>query len=277
MPADVLRHLLMLAGPRQYPLDHVAWSLVHELRLSLVLPLLILLAARCGVIACVLATAAVALAADVYIAGNAGAFPLGIHGFLFDAPGLGDSLVLSARFGVDFAIGIALAMRAVEIATIYARLVWLRPVAIFAALTCLSLNNETAMAAGAALLVSALASSAMLARALDIAPLAWLGRVSYSLYLIHLPIMLTCGLLLDRIVPAPASLAVGIVLALAAAQVMWRVVEMPSIRWSRAAAKMLDRRPSQVPQPPEARRPTAPAVSAYPANAGPSELRPISS
>jgi len=38
------------------------------------------------------------------------------------------------------------------------------------------------------------------------------------------------------VLPAPAGLCLAIVLALAAAEALWRLVEAPSIRWSRLLA-----------------------------------------
>jgi peptidoglycan/LPS O-acetylase OafA/YrhL len=58
----------------------------------------------------------------------------------------------------------------------------------------------------------------------------WLGRISYSLYLIHVPLMLVLfPVLLGRMSFALASLAV-IAASLGAASVMYISVEAPSIR-----------------------------------------------
>lgn len=57
------------------------------------------------------------------------------------------------------------------------------------------------------------------------APLLWLGKVSYSLYLSHDVLLHACGPI------------VGLALALPMAWALWRVVEQPSIRWSRTVAK----------------------------------------
>lgn len=73
---------------------------------------------------------------------------------------------------------------------------------------------------------------------LGAAPLPWLGGISYSLYLVHEPVGERAGNLFYRLLGRGlAGGMVGLLLALAlsvvVAQVVWRFVEMPSIRASR--------------------------------------------
>jgi peptidoglycan/LPS O-acetylase OafA/YrhL len=62
------------------------------------------------------------------------------------------------------------------------------------------------------------------------APLLWLGRISYSLYLSHAVVLSAAMLLLGRSGIAPGALAM-----LPVAWLLWRFVERPSIAWSRVA------------------------------------------
>jgi peptidoglycan/LPS O-acetylase OafA/YrhL len=57
----------------------------------------------------------------------------------------------------------------------------------------------------------------------------WLGRISYSLYLIHLPIMLVLFPLLLGRVPFVVAATIVIVVSLSAATVMQTWVEAPAI------------------------------------------------
>jgi peptidoglycan/LPS O-acetylase OafA/YrhL len=64
--------------------------------------------------------------------------------------------------------------------------------------------------------------------------LQWLGKRSFSLYLVHAPIVVSVGVLFGGSVGAPLTLAVAVPLSLAVAEVFYRSLERPSLRLSRA-------------------------------------------
>ena len=104
---------------------------------------------------------------------------------------------------------------------------------------------------GMALVLGALVTSGRRARLLSAGPAAWLGTVSYGLYLVHFPVIIA----LRGTEHWPATLerqllaVVGISLVLAAA--LWFCVERPAIRW----AQRVTRRPRPAPAPVPASRP----------------------
>lgn len=75
----------------------------------------------------------------------------------------------------------------------------------------------------------------------DSAAAQWLGRVSFSLYLVHLPIILA-GVTLLRSVSLPLALAVSVAVSFAAAELFHRYVERPAHRLSIAAGRAVERR-----------------------------------
>lgn len=89
----------------------------------------------------------------------------------------------------------------------------------------------------------------------DTAVAQWLGRISFSLYLVHLPITLA-GVTLLRQVSLPLALAVSAVASFAVAELFYRYVELPAQRLSIAAGRAVERRARR----PRAETPTEPGV-----------------
>jgi peptidoglycan/LPS O-acetylase OafA/YrhL len=100
----------------------------------------------------------------------------------------------------------------------------------------------------------------------------WLGQRSFSLYLVHEPIIVTTAFALHSTNPLEVG-AVGIPLALAAAELFFRGVERPAHRLARRTGRRLSGKPvgpaSAPTNPPPVLRggPT-------PANEGQAEMRP---
>lgn len=93
------------------------------------------------------------------------------------------------------------------------------------------------------LLVTALVSrTSIVARSLEVRPLRWLGKVSYTVYLVHMPaLFLTHGVLVGRdqaypvIADARSGLAtlLALALTLCAAAASWRWIESPILALKR--------------------------------------------
>ena len=94
--------------------------------------------------------------------------------------------------------------------------------------------------AGAVGLVITAVGSRGAARALEARPAAWLGRVSFSLYLVHVPVLATLAYLWGE-AAWPTVLAVGIPASLASAEVFTRLVERPSHRLAQAVRRAIAR------------------------------------
>ncbi len=96
-------------------------------------------------------------------------------------------------------------------------------------------GTQAEMAAAAVLVVWLALASPGFSRLLGARPAAWLGARSYSLYLVHLPVVLTLGFAFGgraRLVPL---LALTVPLSLLAADVFWRFVERRAVSLARAA------------------------------------------
>jgi peptidoglycan/LPS O-acetylase OafA/YrhL len=224
-PAAILAHVLMLGTHDSF--DNVIWSLVHEMRVSLLFPLLLWPVLRFGLAGAAAET--LGLAAVGAVCARLG---IGTEG------GLG-SPALTVQFASLFVIGAALASQAGAVREWFAA----RPAALAslvagAGLLVLGIKwpyrPELMLGLGAALTVAAaLANGSGFARALLHPVPRWLGKVSYSLYLIHVPILVTAITLLHGRVPHAAILAGVVALSLLAAALFHRFVEVPSMRLGR--------------------------------------------
>ena len=70
-------------------------------------------------------------------------------------------------------------------------------------------------------------------RVLSAPPLVWLGKVSYSLYLIHVPLLVSAVHLTYGRLPLGVTIPAVIAASLLCAELMHRFVELPSIRLGR--------------------------------------------
>jgi peptidoglycan/LPS O-acetylase OafA/YrhL len=206
---------LLLSSGNGFQLNPVLWSLVHEWRISLVLPFVLLFRGR-------------------------------LAGMPEGDVALGSSLLktfaATAGFLPAFAAGAALALGRLP-----------------------RLDRTQALAAGIAVLVMAMAAhdyGVILASALLILlaqrdgpfalmmrrpSLVWLGRVSFSLYLVHLPLLAAAThLLRGQDVPEVAAL-IAVVLSFPAAALMCRWVEMPAHGLARLIRPSAPRVPAGLP------------------------------
>jgi len=124
---------------------------------------------------------------------------------------------------------------------------------------------EAVVTVGATLIVLLFISCGSAKRLGDTAAAQWLGRVSFSLYLVHLPIILA-GVTLLRSVSLPLALAVSVAASLGIAELFYRFVEQPSHRLSMAVGRAVGRRirpdaPAESPAIPQPAETTSPPVA----------------
>jgi peptidoglycan/LPS O-acetylase OafA/YrhL len=97
---------------------------------------------------------------------------------------------------------------------------------------------EVPVAITTALAVYATGRAGRLTTWLDFRPLQYLGRISYSLYLIHAPVgglVVAVGLCYGESGPLASIVwnVLGVLVAFAAAEVLYHFVEAPSLAWAR--------------------------------------------
>jgi peptidoglycan/LPS O-acetylase OafA/YrhL len=228
----LLGHLLLIGSFRNNVLDPVLWSLVHEMRISLAFPLLMAFLLRNRWHTTLLAAAGL------------GVIGLAISHFSHRLGGDND---FGATFGyvLMFAVGALLCRHRVEIIgwfqqqaplwrrgwmllalLAYTYPFWFLPSAPFLHL---GLVDDYVTTAGVALFIVLALGSRSSGRALQVPPLPWLGRVSYSLYLLHAIVLLTLLSLLFGAIPLWAIWALTLLISLPLAAASYRLLERPSI------------------------------------------------
>ena len=208
---SVWAHLLMTGNHADMMLDPPMWTLVHEMRMAFVLPLLFLAMRRFGV--------ARSLAACVLLSVGA-------------SFGMSDSVSGSwqatAHFLWMFAAGSAIACCRTDLQALLTRarpavmgVLWVG--AFLLLLTPFDrVWSDFLIGCGASLLIVVCLPNSRITRHLTAAVPLWLGRVSYSLYLIHLPILVLAisGRLMSPLM--------AFILTLALAELTYRCLEAPA-------------------------------------------------
>lgn len=215
--------------------NSVLWSLVHELRISILLPVLAVFVWR--------RHWGIAVAATVALYGLA-------RVYLMSVPYNADSLAFTASYVPMFLVGAVLAKHRTELRVWYNSLGKIGRLCLAAAaVLCYTyaytgflgighryVDEPMATAGAAAFIVIALASGRVSA-VLRAHPLVFLGRMSYSLYLYHFTVILTAVHLLNGRLPLPTIMGLAAALCLPVAAFAYYAVEVPSIRWAKRMSR----------------------------------------
>lgn len=251
---QVVSNIALMADNDDMRLNVVLWSLVHEWRLSLLLPLVLLFRGRVALfIAAVLALMAIGIMGGA--TENRVLLGPQLHSTfaasLYFTGGLGSGALLALAFGQDVPRLGPQAMLAAGMATI----------ALF------SMSSDLPVYAASALLIVMARQPGRLREVLRSPLLVGLGAISFSLYLVHVPVLVATMHALHDDWQPEAMAAFSTVLALSAALPMYRLVEVPSRRLARRAEKRLSR-----PAPRAALKPTSPAPDWAPEGGMPSRV-----
>jgi peptidoglycan/LPS O-acetylase OafA/YrhL len=239
----VASHVLLVGVFDTHAINGVIWSLVHELRVSLIFPLV--------------ARAALGPRPALALGGAALVSAAGLVGYrLSQVGGAPNDLFMTAHYLLLFVVGALLARHRERLLAGWAALgragrtaalagaglayvgagplaeAWLAD----ASVARQALHHGLVGAACVAFLLAALAPGHV-QRALGLAANRFLGRVSYSLYLVHLPVLAALHGQLGLRGPAFVVGAIALSLALAWAGERW--VERPAIALGRHLAGRL--------------------------------------
>lgn len=211
---------------RGIEVDPPSWSMVYELRLSLIIPLIAYLVPRHPVKGAILTAALFVTVEVLIIALHIGQFPYGVDNAVAGA-------VVTLRYAVAFTVGAFVAHDYRH----QRRLIGFvnsKPVLWFVlAVVLMSVLLDQFSLVGATIIVALVLAWQPLGTVLSHPIFARLGRISFSLYLTHFIVLEGLIAVLGHRATGWEIAAITIPLALLVAQVFYECVERPSIRWSR--------------------------------------------
>lgn len=236
----IAEHILFIGNPHTISYNPVIWTLIHELRISIVFPFVVLMVKNLkplvSLIVCFLLT-----------------FIAGLDGMLFKIPSNGyhSSYFDSLHYLSIFIIGSLMAKHRKQLIDRYrhskASLRWTVLVLgllfynysevlnkdFFKVLFDTPYNfylSEYGIAVGASIFIMASLASSRLSNWLAHPGFVFLGNISYSLYLTHLVVMLTLAHILHGQLSNSMILSLSFLGALIVATVCWFMIERPSMR-----------------------------------------------
>jgi peptidoglycan/LPS O-acetylase OafA/YrhL len=228
--------LAMLGQGKDALLDIPVWSLTHELRISLIVPVLVFAQRRHSLETTIAAFALLGIVAFLF-----GSMWQNIEP-LYGKTSQG-SFEVTAYYVWFFCLGIATALHRDAVLAFAAR----HRVAL--GILCLAflsgrwpsqMVTDVSYGLGAMLLMWLVMVSPLVSRLMMTPVLQWLGRISYSLYLTHLIVLLTMYYTVRGLMPPQIiSLFLGVPIALVVAHLFTRFVDAPSIRLSRQVARRI--------------------------------------
>jgi peptidoglycan/LPS O-acetylase OafA/YrhL len=235
-----LGHALMLTHSNF--INGAAWSLVDEMRVSLVFPLLFIACTRLGFLVSVILFVVAGIAAG-HAAATLTTTTISHH--------IASSLLGTLAQVPLFVMGIAIAANRARLVSVARGLpavarvgltiggLWLVG-QIWATVVGISIGIPV-VGLGFAVLLLLVMSSPRLQQACEHPALLWIGQRSYSLYLIHSGVMYFLFYALQRVLPLWAISILVLPCALLAADLVFRACEAPSIAASRRASTWFSR------------------------------------
>ena len=227
----VLQHILFIGSYNPLKINTVFWTLVIEMRVSLVFPFLARAALRVGLLAETLFLfVAIGVMAELCIRDQS------------------SDLYTTLRFGCCFLVGIQLARTRLQIAAWYAGLSPIARLAL-AGVTFCCFGYAIATRTPRPIIECFCLAGAIGCIVLSLQPGRWreflrgrvpqyLGQISYSMYLVHIPVLFTCFALIGRSVSRPVILMVYLPSVLLVSTGFHYAIEGPCLRLSRRVGRL---------------------------------------
>jgi peptidoglycan/LPS O-acetylase OafA/YrhL len=247
----IARQVLFLGQFNSDRYDFTVWTLVHEMRISLLFPIIFLLVRR---LRWWVALAPFVLASATLAVLQQPAVHAVVHFDDFATGGGFTEYIRTVHYLLAFAIGAVLAGHREHLRVAYTALPTRTRVLLGALMLALYIYGAQAMAvtglktvmahdwplmAGAALLLTIAAFETRVAGWLNYAPLRWLGRISYSLYLFHPLVLLAALHAFYGFIPLGPLLLGSFIATFIISELAYRLIERPAVLLSRWSAQRI--------------------------------------
>lgn len=242
-------HVLLIGSFQNHVYNPVLWSLVHEMRISLVFPFICSWIMRqdwrigLGVgLAASIVGAVLSYTTSVLLNWQNDYFETIHYLFMFivgillakHRTQLIQALAPLRRFALLMIFGLGLVLftygKGVHVILKNERFLYL---------------DDWVISLGAALVLLTVMASKDLSKALTITPLRILGEISYSLYLFHAIILFSLAYLLHGSLPTGVILGLAILVSIVVSYLAWRWIEQPSITLGRRFSSYLKPQPAR--------------------------------
>ncbi|WP_158606507.1 acyltransferase family protein [Paenibacillus ginsengarvi] len=229
----ILNHYALIGTYDVYAYDVVLWSLIHEMRISLIFPIIMYSVIKYNW--------KINIAFGVFLAVVGGV----VHLF-YNNPY--QHFYKTLLYLLMFIIGALIAKNLPILRSIYSKLKTITRTGIILLgflLYCYSflfknpmLKDWGALTGSAILLICAVASP-LFSKALLLKPLRFLGKTSYSLYLYHVIIIFSFIHLFYGVIPLWSILSLSFVLSFIISWLAWKYVEVPSMAIGRSISNFI--------------------------------------
>ncbi|CAM3526504.1 acyltransferase [Paenibacillus lupini] len=230
----ILAHLslILLPGSMMNEYNAVLWTLVHEMRISIIFPLVVFAVNRLSWRNSLILAVLISLA--------------GFSGKYIAYPFHGNELVTTLQYLGIFVVGSLLAKHKNTLQQFFMKLTAAKSaiLLVFAVLSYtyswwffydikiihLEIINDWIITVGASIFILFALYSKAFSRVLLVKPIHYLGRISYSLYLYHFIVLISLVHLFNGQLPIWLITVLSFLAALAISSVAYHLIELPAIR-----------------------------------------------
>lgn len=243
---EIIDHIIMLGNFKSYAINNIIWSLVHEMRISIIFPIIMFIVIKLNWKTSIVVGLSCSL---VYFL----TWIISLKLFKYNITEYDTSYILTLHYVGFFILGSLLAKHKqhlhdayVKITTIkrisflvigllaYTYTWWFMPNVFYLHF---SFINDWMIAIGCSVIILSSLNSTRLKILLLLRPIQFTGKISYSLYLFHMIILIVMINAFYGKMPINLILGISFILSFIIASVAYYIVEIPSIKLGKILTK----------------------------------------